>query len=196
MALYDILKDREAVNMLKVLYDNEMGRKSYSMPLGKILQEPPFQGRVVGRSVELLERHDLIAMDLGEQKNLCITERGKRFIQLIDGLREVLTEQQKPIKSVRIEYSLTQRERQLLTIIYQMGRELGEGYVGLRAITVELYPYEDYPRKSSLVSQYVGKLEKLHLVEKKKIGRNIFITVTARGKEIVQEQYMQELASK
>ena len=115
------------------------------------------------------------------------------FDQLVDMFRpeEAVI---KPIeKKVHIKYELTNIEKKILVMTQKIIKETGKESVALRTVTEELYPYEDYKRKTSTVSRNVSKLEEINLMERMKEGRRTYIKVTEKGLKTIKAQYLKEL---
>ncbi len=183
MALYEILQDRAAINALKLVYLNERLEQKYVMNVRSIAAQLAFP--LGQQSLQILSDHGLIAMDTAEGNVLVtITEKGKRFVEHFDKVVALFKPSPKQ-SSVRLEYSLTPLEWQVLLILQKMQRETGEGIIPLKVIRDELYPHN----KTS-ISSYVKKLLELNLIEKQQRGREIWITFSAAGQRLMEQKLM------
>ena len=183
MALHDILHDRAAVNALKLIYLNERIEQKYSIELRNVKEQLPVH--LEPHSLKLLQAHGLISIDSVEHKTLlAITEKGKKFIDAFDNLGTLFRPVQQKAR-VRLEYSLTPIEWQVLLLLQKIQRETGEEAIPLKVIRDELYPHH----KTS-ISAYVKQLEQLNLIEKQQRGREIWLCFSAQGKKMMQEKLM------
>jgi len=191
MSLYDLLTDRGAVNVLKVLYVQEVEKSgSYTMKLAEVKSEVGFSFKT-DESLSILSEIGLIVVDDGENdKLLSITEKGKEFIGIFDQLKEVFDGKKKQESKIALKYELTPLERKILVFCLKIGKEVGSEYVSLKSLAEEVYPTK---ANNSTVSRYANKLCELNLLDKKKEGRNSYYKVTDKGKKTVKEQFLQEL---
>ena len=194
MALYDLLIDRTAINVLKALYEHEVREKaSYSTKLSLIKQRV---GVPVGLpSLQRLVGQELVTMDLAEGEHiLSITNKGREFIEIFDQLADLFAPREKEEqKGVRVKYELTSQEKRILILAYKMSKEAGVAFIPLKTLVTELYPHADYRAKMSTVSRYVTKLEEIQLMERKKEDRATQVKVTEKGFRTIKEQYLKGL---
>lgn len=193
MKLYPLLKDRNAVNILKLLYDNEVtNRDSYTLSLSEAKKRlgmllPPKE------SALRLSSFRLIAIDsVDNDYIMSITNKGKEFIEVFDQLIELLQPDKVGKKAISIKYELTINEKKILALAYKISRESGMDYIALKTLAQELYPYNQQG-KTSIISRYVSKLEEINLMKKKREGRETFVNVTDKGLKTIREQYLKEL---
>jgi len=179
--LYDILKNRAAVNILKQLSENEF-RKAYTTPASD------FRGDE--EAISLLSAEKLI---YNEDSLLSISEKGKKFIEVFDNLVSVFNEKASEKKpSIAIEYGLSEFEKKIIFLLFRIQRETGED-VPLLFLTQELFPYEDAGRRKLRVSRELSKLEQLNLIKKIKKERNVFAQITESGMKVVKRQIVTEV---
>ncbi len=178
--LSDILTNKTAVRVLKVIVENELTNRTYSMQFDELSLQFT---KNVRDAILLLADHKLLLID---ESAIAVTERGKEFIAHIDALKKLL-EGKGSEKKLRIIYDLSELEKKRLFILSKMEREEGVP-IALKNLVQELYPYEDTVHKSTLLSRYVSKLESINLLAKEKSGRDILLTLTSIGKRVVKEQ--------
>ncbi len=178
--LSDILTNKTAVRILKVIVENEIQNRAYSMQLDTLSLRFT---KDLKKAVLLLADHKLLLID---ESAISVTEKGKEFIVHIDALKQIL-EQKKSEKKLQIIYDLTDLEKKILVILSKMEREEGTP-IALKNLMQELYPYDAGVHKSTLLSRYVSKLESINLLEKEKQGRDILLKLTQIGKRVVKEQ--------
>jgi len=193
MKLHHLLKDRDAVRILKMLYDEEVLKKgSYTMKISSARKKlglllPP------KNSVINLSDCGLVTTDnVDGNLIMSITNKGKEFIESFDQLAEVFKGRKPEQKSIRVNYSLMQQEKRVLVMAYRISTESGMEFVPLKILVQELYPY-DQRGKTSVVSRYISKLEEIKLMERKKDGRVVLVSVTEQGFKTIKEQYLKGL---
>lgn len=216
MSLYDLLSSRQAVNMLKMLYDKEVVEKaSYSMNLSDIKKNMPavfgdnmpLNGNnfnsAANSAVVILKYGELITVDdLDNDFALSITNKGKEFIELFDQLIELFNpdadiRRNNSKKHIAVKYDLTQQEKKILALCYKMSKESGMEYTSLKELASELFP-ENYKKKLSVVARDINKLKELNLMARddgrsssgKTKNKKTMIKVTDKGFKTIKEQYL------
>ncbi len=194
MRLRPLLKDRTAVNILKLIYDSEVLQKnSYTTRLSRIAGKTG--GGIAGklrarRSARKLADYGLIAFDsVDKDYVMSITNKGREFIEVFDQLVELFAPEKKGRKQVAIKYELTNQEKRILVLSHKISKECGGEFIQLKMLVQELYPY-NHAGKTSAVSRYVSRLEELGLMQRKKEGRQTFIAATEAGFRTIREQYL------
>ena len=188
---YEILKDRGAVRILKLLYDNEViSKKSYSLELSFINEA---LGPVQLNSVNVLIKYGLIVSDDGENgKILSITEKGKQFITILDQIIFLLTKKEvKKEASIAVTYDLTDTEEKILLVLSKMQKETGD-LVQLKSLTQEIGHY----KKSISLSKPIARLEQIGLVYKIKKDKAVLLSVTESGEKVINRQIVKEISWK
>ncbi|MBU0536751.1 MAG: hypothetical protein KKE20_07320 [Nanoarchaeota archaeon] len=193
MKLHPLIIDRDAINILKVIYDHEVIQKnSYTLKLSDARSRTSINGTGVA-AAEKLSSYNLIALDAVDNDHIMsITNKGKEFIEVFDQLVELFQPKQKGQQSVSIKYELTNQEKKILVLTYKISKESGSDFVSLKMLVEELYPINQ-GGKSGAVSRYVSKLEEIGLMQKKKEGRKIFVSVTEKGFKTIRQQYLKGL---
>ncbi len=185
--LYDILNNRTAVRILKLLDDNERLNKSYSLSLAQVMRNLGLFLKPKN-AIMLLKAHGLLIVEEGDEYRIGITEKGKEFIALVDELVFLMRNKaEKRRQPFEIRYDLTQSEKRILLVLSKMQQEIGNK-VQLKNLMQELYPHDNYLKKQSSISKELSKLEALHLIEKTRQGRFAFLRATDSGIRVVREQ--------
>ena len=184
MNLYKILKNRFAINLLKILYDNEFSlKKSRTMFLCQITKELNYQNiQHAQETTQSLKSAKLIAADENEDKEIVISlsNKGKNFIDQLDKLKKIIEEREKPKKAFKVEYDLTKLKKKILKKCASIDQKMSP--IPLKILTKRLYPKYDHSEKSSTVSKYLKRLESLNLVKKIKKGNRVFYNLNESGK--------------
>lgn len=192
MGLFHFLTSRDAVNLLKFLYQKEVIEKaSYTYKLSIARKET---GRAFGSDViNILRKDELVTTDDVEGETiLSITAKGKEIIEVFDQLVEVYRGDIPQIHQagVRVRYELTKNEKRVLLLATKIAKENNLVYIPLRTLTQEMFPQATPSKKLSLVSRYVNKLEELNLVHRKREEKKSFVAVTDQGYKTIEQQYM------
>lgn len=98
--LYDILKDRKAVNLLKYLYD----------------AKDTFSIEDLGVSKELtknLADHGLVYFENDKNGKVALSLRGKQFIEIFDELKSIVEANHSPPK-MSLSFNLSEKEKEIL----------------------------------------------------------------------------------
>jgi len=144
------------------------------------------------KAIKVLNEAGLIIVENENEYRIGITEKGKRFIALIDELINLINNQQKKeTPHLEIKYNLSPREKRILIVLSKMQQETGKA-IQLRNLAEELYPHNNYSKKQTLLSKDLSKLDALHLIEKIREGRNVFLRTTDSGMRIVSEELEKE----
>jgi len=183
--LYDVLSSRACVNLLKILYDNEVLRKnSYSLKKSEILQSIRDKGAVDSAIITLAYEALILKEEAEGELHISITEKGKKFIALFDQLIALIKEEEViSAPKVEIKYDLTDAEKRILLTLYQMQKETGKE-ISLSDLARELHPYEDYEKKKTKISNILTRLQEMNLAEKTKKERVVYASVTQSGEKV------------
>ncbi|MFH1064687.1 MAG: hypothetical protein V1729_06395 [Candidatus Woesearchaeota archaeon] len=189
MSLYPLLKDRACINVLKILYDNELIDKRYTMSYTQVEERISVSG--THSTLENLESAGLVSSEYSEEGILVlsITKKGKEFIEQFDRLIDVMNGKKEDKKAYQVKYELTSAEQRVLIMCSKMRSESGTA-VMLKALTQEVYPYTDPLSKTRAVSNSAKRLEELNLIKRIKNNNRIFFDVTETGEKVIKEQFM------
>ncbi len=195
MQLHPLLKDRASINILKILYDNEVSAKKYTMLY------PEMKSKLVVTEGPLtllnLEKAELLSAEESDGGSLVlsITQKGKDFIDAFDRLIAVMQGRKEEKKAYQVEYNLTPMEQRVLVMCAKVKSETGK-IVALRLLAQEVYPYKDPGLKTGSVSKYAKRLGELNLLERVKKNNRTFFDVTESGERVIKEQFMNNAAAK
>lgn len=189
MQLHPLLKDRACINILKILYDNELSAKKYTMLYSEM--KPMLSVAESPLSLVNLEKAELLSAEKSDDGSLVlsITQKGKDFIDQFDKLIAVMQGRKEEKKAFQVEYNLTPMEQRILVMCAKIKSESG-GIVPLKMLTQEVYPYKDPSAKTGSVSKYAKKLEELNLLGRMKRNNRTFFDVTESGERVIKEQFL------
>ena len=203
--LSSILQNRVAVNMLKLLYEQEVAdKKAYAAKLSQlqsllVLVDEPRE------AVELLQSGELVTTDViagveqeagGEARHyeellISITTKGKEFIETLDQLLEVYTGNgpSRRKSNMVVSFDLTRQEKRLLLAGYKLGEKRKTKHVTLKALVTNVFSAKEYKKKVGGVRRTLQKLEQLNLVHVSKEGKKESVLVTPKGFKAVQHEF-------
>jgi predicted transcriptional regulator len=190
MQLYPLLRDRASINILRILYDNEVvEKKSHTMTHPEV-KAKLMVSEMAGTLTNLQEAL-LIASEKnnGGERILSLTQKGKEFVEQFDRLREVMNGKKQEQKAYEVKYGLTAMEQRILLMCAKIKSETRQ-LVPLQTLTQEVYPYQDVGKKASSVSKYAKKLEELNLLKKVKMNNRTLLDVTETGERVIKEQFL------
>src|SRR3972149_12216976 len=129
MGLYEVLKERRSINLLKSIYDREIiHRRSHTTKLSDIMENTPFED--VAPAIELLESHGMISHETVQGEHIVtITEKGKNFAEAFDFMRRIFKDEIKKEEQVRISYQLQGEEINQLANVRGVTLETGKDLV-------------------------------------------------------------------
>jgi len=174
MRLFTILRDRNSVNALKLLYMNEKSNK-ISTPLSEIKEKI----KSSKRSIKNLVEAKLITSD---SHSLSINEKGKEFIKQFDNLKDAFYKEGAKQKAFQVIYDLTQIEQRILALTKEISKELNEA--PLKLITKEI-PFN--------LNKHIKSLTNLNLIENFKKDNEEFIKLTESGIKVIENQLSEVL---
>ena len=115
MALYEILANKPCVWILKALYEHEVDKKAHTASLTEIGYN--INLKEVDKFAFILADNGLLHMDdIGNDKIVSLTQKGKSFFKQFNRLKIVLEAEKvtESKKFVNIEYNLTEPEKKTL----------------------------------------------------------------------------------
>ncbi len=189
MGLYHLLRDRQAINILKVLYDNETISKKYTLNLSIICKKLDIND-TEGSVLRLVENELITTDTVDDDKVLSISNKGKELIEAFDHMIEVLEGKKTRPKSVHVRYELTTQEKKVLVLSHQIAKEIGAEHVAVKALVMEMYPHHDYNTRIGIVSKNIKRLEELNLMETMKQNETTYLKVTDKGVKTITEQHL------
>jgi hypothetical protein len=81
--------------------------------------------------------------------------------------------------------SLTQLQQATLIILAKLMAREGSKWIGMKTLVQQIYPQSEYNKVRTTIFEYVRVLEELGLVTRLKQSNLTFVSVTAKGMEIV-----------
>jgi len=186
--LFEVLKDRIGVNMLKILYDNEYVMKtSHTMQLYRL--NAALSNTVTLSNILRMESIGLVTAEKIEDTFiLSITSKGKKFIEQLTELKQLIEAKPKSTttrKYFTVEYEISEIGKKIL-LNCQKIQEKGQKAT-LKKLTNKLFPKEK-TKKVSYVSKQLKEVEELKLIEKNEKNKTIEIVLTDSGKRVVKNQ--------
>ncbi len=191
MALYDILRNRTAVWLLKVLHDNEVYRKSYSLSAEDLAFRAMLNG-LDQTDLMLLEGHGLIGVERHDGRaSYTITHKGIKFVQTLDSLKNVLDNSHvAQEKKVNVKYDLHDMEKKILLVLHQLSKGKHGHSVELTDVSKKLYKSKRVPPN---VAKHADNLSKLNLIDKRKKGEKMSVALTMTGMRVLNENVGQSV---
>lgn len=89
------------------------------------------------------------------------------------------------IKSNVLE-ELTATQKKVFLAIYQAQIQLNQA-VSIKSLANLLYKDKSYNQVRSMLSDYLSILTELNLIDKKRVGRNTYVSLTSKGIEIIKK---------
>ena len=197
-----VLTNRAAINILKMVYDHEVTHKNqYTLNLSTIqkillLIDSPTSALMLLSAAELITT-DAVQGDVV----LSITHKGKEFIEAFDQLKEIYEgEEQQIVSAPAIRYNLTLQEKKALGALGKITSLSTTPAVSLKILA------RDLCAKPSTLLRTLAKLEQLNLIKKeskqeskkefkkskKQRGkRQLLVSLTDKGSRTVKEQYLE-----
>lgn len=80
---------------------------------------------------------------------------------------------------------LTDKQKSYFLQLALLIKESPEGLVPMKNLAENFYPTAEYKDVKSLISSYTDLLETFGLVEKRRKGRNVLLTITEKGKTLI-----------
>jgi len=188
MELYDILANRQAINLLWLAYVREViERKGYTTKFSEIKEDLKITKEILN-PLGALDEAKLITYEYVEgEYYISITEKGKKFIEGLSKLKDVFLDIKEKPKLIKIDYELNEFEKKILVLAVMLAKEQGTSLISIKNLCGEIYPTESHKEKSPTILRHIKKLEDLNLVSKYKTGRENYISVTQAGERISNE---------
>jgi predicted transcriptional regulator len=178
MKLFSILKNRNSINILKILLDNEKNNK-ISTPKAEIKDRIRFSKR----PIKNLIKADLINTD---GYSLSINAKGKEFLEAFTNLRNTYHRKPSPKKAFQVIYNLTTSEKRILLLTKQISEELNTETIPMQ------YIMQEFPINKENIIKQINNLTDLRLLERFKKEDQTLLKITETGKKTVIEQHLEE----
>lgn len=86
------------------------------------------------------------------------------------------------IKPLESEWnSLTALQKNLLEIMAKLHEEGAKSWIPLKQLVEERYPDKDYEKVRPLISSYISLLVEYNMIKKKRVGKQVFISLTKKS---------------
>ena len=141
--------------------------------------------------------------------NKRLLEIDRRLIKLENVIlgeveREELEEEELSIPKIKENISiirsniledLTVTQKKAFLAIYQAQIQLNQA-VSIKSLANLLYKDKNYNQVRSMLSDYLSILTELNLIDKKRVGRNTYVSLTPKGIEIIKKSKILKQKSK
>ena len=104
-------------------------------------------------------------------------------VKVVEKPAKVETIAIKSISPTKILEELTDTRKKLLLTLAALAVEMGN-WVSMKSLTEEVYPSKKYSDVKSMVCDYTNNLYDLALIEKRRKGREVYLSLTQKGKEL------------
>ena len=84
--------------------------------------------------------------------------------------------------------SLTETQKSFFIRLSVLLKESNTGWLPMKLITQDLYPDKEYGDIKPMISIFVKNMEELGFIEKTRKGRQIFLSISERGKSLLPNQ--------
>lgn len=118
--------------------------------------------------------------------------------KIINVIQEQPSEDSIKIKSFspdKVLQELTESRKKVILTLTALAIEMGD-WVSMKALTEEIYPSKKYSDVKSMVCDYTNNLYDLGLIEKKRKGREVYLSLTEKGKTLTRGMIQVERANK
>ncbi len=142
------------------------------------------------RFEEIFARLNRVEAILETVSTIALTKE-QPLIQPIKQLPEKpqqLTKQDKLEVWQRAFESLTETQKSFFIRLSVLLKESNTGWLPMKLITQDLYPNKAYEDIKPMISIFVKNIEELGFIEKTRKGRQIFLSITERGKSLLPDQ--------
>ncbi|MDP2628312.1 MAG: hypothetical protein Q8P15_00245 [Nanoarchaeota archaeon] len=110
----------------------------------------------------------------------------KEEIPVPEPIRESQEESQEVSKKtiLNVLENLTDVQRSILMTLAQVTKEIPSGWISLKDLAAEIYPNKKYNDVRTMMSEYTDKLLDFGLINKKRRGREVVLSLTNKTKQI------------
>ena len=109
------------------------------------------------------------------QLNILLNTKDKKEKQIL-----LIEEKFKDIIS-----QLTETQQAMFLTLYQLQLQLNTKNISIKSIAKVLYPQKEYDSIRSTISEYLSILANLGLIEKKRIGKQTYVSITETGESTI-----------
>ena len=111
--------------------------------------------------------------------------------KLEEEIEEVLEQAPKPAYLKLIE-DLTETQKMMFYRLAVLLKEADQDWMTMKALATDLYPNKPYDQVRSTTSEYVNVLIESGLLEKRRRGKQTYIGITDKGKQLVKKAQQEE----
>ena len=180
MLLRDILTDDYAINILKVMYDDE---KNSTLSIKSLIET--FNSKNISTSINMLEHFELIIKEQNENGgSLALTNKGNKFIESFDVMKSNLLQKEKA-KKVKIKYEIRDDEKKILLELQKLAKEEKNENIPLKMLT------KASATKLSALKKSLEELDQLNIVKITEISKESMVSLTEKGQELLKEKILE-----
>ncbi len=167
-------------------------KNSFSNVKGDINRLATSQISTENRFNEIFARLNRIEGVLETVSHIALTKEPIQPIkQLPEKPREIISH---PSEKEKLEVwqrafdSLTETQKSFFLRLSVLLKESNTGWLPMKFITQDLYPDKAYEDIKPMISIFVKNMEELGFIEKTRKGRQIFLSITERGKLLLPQE--------
>lgn len=105
---------------------------------------------------------------------------------------ENISEKEERAAPINFFENLTETQQALFLRLGTLMKESGQEWLPLKMIAQEAYPEKEYGQVRSTISEYIDVLGEFNLVEKKRRGKQSYVSVTKKGKSLFEQNRKNE----
>jgi len=118
----------------------------------------------------------------------------KEDLRLQEEVKEIVEQAPTP-HYLKLLDNLTETQKAMFHRLALLLKEAGQEWITIKSLAIDLYPDKAYDQIRSMMSEYVNILVESGLLEKRRRGKQAYVTVTNKGKQLL-EKAKQEVAPK
>ncbi|MBI4155084.1 hypothetical protein HY498_03295 [Candidatus Woesearchaeota archaeon] len=130
-------------------------------------------------------------LSLTKEHNIALAQPIKQIPEKIHHLHP--TEKDKSEIWKRAFDSLTETQKSFFIRLSVLLNESNTGWLPMKTVTQDLYPDKSYNDIKPMISLFVKNIEELGFIQKMRKGKQIFLTITDRGKSLFLDKTLKKL---
>ncbi len=111
--------------------------------------------------------------------------------KLEEEVKEILEQAPSP-QYLRLLDDLTETQKTMFYRLSILLKEAGQEWMTMKALATDLYPNKVYDQVRSTTSEYVNVLMEAGLLEKRRRGKQTYIGITEKGRQVVKKAQQEE----
>ena len=111
--------------------------------------------------------------------------------KLEEEVKEILEQAQTP-QYLRLLDDLTETQKTMFYRLSLLLKEAGQEWMTMKALATDLYPNKVYDQVRSTTSEYVNVLMEAGLLEKRRRGKQTYIGITEKGRQVIKKAQQEE----